>query len=822
MQPCATHPISFFTFRILFPGALFLLLAAAFLPVSLYAEEPAASRPLMSRVKDWQAILERHDKALNKGDVEDDRILEIRTELVSLHSEARTAIDQAIPEVESIRQELATLGPAPAEGAPPEAPNVAERRKSIQDRLAKAEGAIKEAELVITRADRLIERVQALRRTRFTERVLTRGPSPLSPEVWRKAIEEARTGFALQREQFAAWLSSDTTTAKIRARRWQLPLGVVLAVIMAWPLRRWLIRRFGYVTLVGEPSYGQRLRTALVTGILRTLLPSAAVLALYLGIASGDLLPDTLLTVVRTTAFMLVMFFFVVAFCRAALAPEAAPWRLVQVGDPFALTVSRIVTALAAVFAIDAIIGTWSGVFEWSIELTLLHHFFIGALISALLLHILRRRVYEPEFGQNRWLGLRYALTLLVYAIPVSALLGYVVLSRLLAIQLVLSIGLYVLVRLLNKIAAEIVEQVCDERSPIGMRLQNALGLSAQGLGTVGFWLTGLVQLVITLGGVLALLILWGAGRSDLQAWLHTVIFGFKVGEITISLADLLFGLLLFLVLLTATRLIQRTLEQRLFPRTRLDPGLQHSIRATVGYIGVLIALGISISAAGFDLSHVALIAGALSVGIGFGLQNVVNNFVSGLILLVERPIKVGDWIVVGDVQGYVRKISVRATEVLTFDRASVFIPNSNLIAAPVMNRTYADKVGRIVIPVGFSYGTDARRVHEVLLQVARSHPDVLPHPAPMVLFKEFGASSLNFEVVAFVDDVDKLRAVTSDLCTEIDAACRREGLKMPFPQRDVHLDFDPKRLERLLAALREPPSEPAAAARIDESEGPR
>ncbi|WP_228719927.1 DUF3772 domain-containing protein [Methylococcus geothermalis] len=788
-----------------------LLLAAIFAPACSFAQEPAGERPLAAQVKDWQALLDRYEKTLAKGDLDDDRLVEIRAELGSLRLDARAAADQARPLAQAIRDELAALGPPPGEGEPPEAPGIAAKRKAISERLANMEGSLKEAELVITRADGLAERLQSLRRTRFTERVLTRGPSPLFPSVWRKAFQEIREAAAAQRQDFEDWLARDSTAAKIDLMRWQLPLAVLVAVLIAWPLRLWFIRRFGYVEVTTEPSYGQRLRTALVTGIIRTLIPSAAVLAIYLGFTAGGLLSDSVRYVVQPLATMLVVFFFVVACCRAALAPGEPLWRLISLGDDSARVIAHIVTAMTAVFAIDAVVNAWGKRFEWSVELMALHNFVTGLSIALLLLIILRRRIWESEVGTTRWLGLRYTLTLLVYAIPIAALPGYVVLSRLLAIQLVLSIGLYVLVTVLGKIGDEFVSHMLSERAVVGRHLRSNLDISPDGIDALSFWLTGLARLCIGLTGILALMVLWGAGGSDLSAWLYEVVFGFKIGNITVSLADLAFGLLLFAGMLILTRFVQRTLEHRILPRTRIDPGLQHSIRTAVGYLGFTLALIMLISAAGFDLSQLTIIAGALSVGIGLGFQNVVNNFVSGLILLAERPIKVGDWIMVGDVQGYVKKISVRATEVLTFDRASVFIPNSELIAHPVTNRTYADKVGRIVIPVSFSYGTDARKVCEVLMQVAKSHPKVLRQSGPFVFFKEFGPSSLNFEVIAFVADVDTMKSVTSELCIEIDAACRLEGLTMPYPQRDVHLDIDQEQLSRLLAGLSAPQLRPAA-----------
>jgi small-conductance mechanosensitive channel len=242
---------------------------------------------------------------------------------------------------------------------------------------------------------------------------------------------------------------------------------------------------------------------------------------------------------------------------------------------------------------------------------------------------------------------------------------------------------------------------------------------------------------------------------------------------------------------------VQRWLDAKFLPRTRLDVGLRTSIRTGVGYVGVLLAALIGISYVGLNLGNIAIVAGALSVGIGFGLQSIVNNFVSGLILLAERPIKAGDWIVVGGDQGFVKRINVRATEIETFDRASVIIPNSNLIGGVVKNWMHGDTTGRVLIPVGVAYDSDPERVRSLLLGCAEDHASVLVYPEPRVFFKNFGESALDFELMCFVGDVTQAARVASDLRFAILKRLRQDGIEIPFAQRELRLrDID--RLEAI------------------------
>jgi potassium-dependent mechanosensitive channel len=196
----------------------------------------------------------------------------------------------------------------------------------------------------------------------------------------------------------------------------------------------------------------------------------------------------------------------------------------------------------------------------------------------------------------------------------------------------------------------------------------------------------------------------------------------------------------------------------------------------------------IGISAAGINLTSLALIAGGLSLGIGFGLQNIVQNFVSGLILLAERPFKAGDWIVAGGVSGNVKKISVRATEIETFQKQTVIVPNSELINAAVGNWTHKNKLGRVDVPVGVAYDCDPRRVHAVLSEIVEAHPSILKNPAPMVAFTAFADSSLNFEVRFFLADITSQVPVQNDIRFAIHERFKQEGIQIPFPQRDLHI----------------------------------
>ena len=327
---------------------------------------------------------------------------------------------------------------------------------------------------------------------------------------------------------------------------------------------------------------------------------------------------------------------------------------------------------------------------------------------------------------------LRVAAALAAASIPLLSLAGFDALANYLAISLVRSVVVLGLAVIVHGVARDTITlALAGTRPPAGGGALAGGGAESRADGgpagdgdtMLRFWLVAAADTVLALAVAVALLMSWGLAWADLGGWLADAAEGVRIGSYRFSVTDLLFAALVFAALLVATRWLQRILETRVFPQTRLDAGMRNSLKTTVGYAGLLVAVAAGISTAGIDLSNLAIIAGALSVGIGFGLQNIVNNFVSGLILLVERPVKVGDWIVVGEHQGYVQRINVRATEIRTFRRSSVIIPNSELLSSALVNWTHKDAMARVDVAVGVSYHSDVERVREILLEIAGAHP---------------------------------------------------------------------------------------------------
>lgn len=263
----------------------------------------------------------------------------------------------------------------------------------------------------------------------------------------------------------------------------------------------------------------------------------------------------------------------------------------------------------------------------------------------------------------------------------------------------------------------------------------------------------------------------------------------FNIGQTPFTLGSLIEIILWLVLVLLVNWLLRRFVVQRLLKRTRFDHSLQYAISKITGYVFVTLGFFVALQVNNVNLSSLAVIAGAVGVGVGFGLQNIINNFVSGLIILAERPITIGDRIEVGSVAGQVTRISLRSTTVVTNDNISIIVPNSEFTSHAVTNWSHGDPRVRIRLPLGVAYGTDTQKLREVMLAVAREHPSVLTEPKPELFFSGFGDSSLNFELAVWTSHMSsKPRRFRSELYYAMEQKLREHKIEIPFPQRDLHL----------------------------------
>lgn len=273
---------------------------------------------------------------------------------------------------------------------------------------------------------------------------------------------------------------------------------------------------------------------------------------------------------------------------------------------------------------------------------------------------------------------------------------------------------------------------------------------------------------------------------AAVESWLA---FKLTIGNTTVTLGGVVKLLVLLALVLVVERLFRHFLVNRVLTRTKMDLAVRFAIGRFAGYLFIALGFVLALNNAGIDLSSLTVVMGAVGIGLGFGLQNIINNFFSGLIILAERPIAIGDRIEVGGVAGLVSRINMRSTTVVTNDNITIIVPNSDFISSPVTNWSHGDPKVRLRLPVGVAYGSDVPKLKKVLLEVADQHPAVLKEPAPNLFFSGFGESSLDFELgVWTVDMAHNPYRFRSELYYTIEQALRDNHIEIPFPQRDLHV----------------------------------
>ena len=494
---------------------------------------------------------------------------------------------------------------------------------------------------------------------------------------------------------------------------------------------------------------------------------------------------------------------FAARLTHAVLAPKEPDWRLVRVTDQGANLIGWAVILMAVVNGLDYLLGTISETLNSPLVVTVAKTVIASIIIGVILIMLSFLRPVMAADGSPTGPGrpwprfLPLLLRLMGGFLIFAVIVGYVGFARFVATQIILTGAVLVTMYIGLLTGKAVSRQGVFGGTALGERLSERRGWGEVTLDQLGLVAGLAIYAFALMIGVPLILLTWGFQIADIEAWFYRFFTAITIGNITISLVGILGGLLLFALGYVATGWVQRWVDGNVMARSQVDTGVRNSVKTGIGYLGVGLALIIGVSAAGIDLSSFALVASALSVGIGFGLQNVVSNFVSGLILLVERPFKVGDHVVTGTTEGIVKRISVRATEIETFRKQSIVVPNSDLINAPVGNWTHRNRIQRSEIPVSVAYGTDPEKVIAILLEIVGAVPEVLRNPEPHVDFLAFGASSLDFELRFCLADYSDGIRIRAAVRIEILKRFEREGIEIPYARLDIMILPRPRREDR-------------------------
>jgi potassium efflux system protein len=757
-----------------------------------------ASAPALTPAQTLVQLRARLDSIKSSVDAKkpDAPLTDLRTSALAVQQQADQLASSLSPQSASLQARLDVLGPAPVKGAPAETSELASQRKQLTRAKNDLDSQITQANSLSTESTQLAAHVSELRRDQFQAQLTSRTATPFSRAFWvdpAKAFadDKARTAqlFGNAGDALAqAWLPPNRTP---------LILCLIVAVLMM-SVVRWLIERTLVQVTTNRMPAGHLRRSALAVTIALayTLTVGLAAHFVYLAVNWNDTLSPDLDQLARKLVQLVAFAAFMTGLGRAMLSNTRPSWRLTSLSDDAAQRLRLFPWLLGGAAFSLGLMESINNAIGISLSASVATRGFISVLIALLVADALMRLgksrratlAAGGEPGQRPvWVGLVVAAAFVCVALVLLGVAaGYIAFAFFIARQMlwvgVILTALYLLMHLVD----DIFDTVFAPKGRTGKRLQASFGLQANVLEQIGTVLSGVTRAMLLILAVAIVLAPFGAGPQELTTRVSGLLSGGTLGTLNIVPSDILDALLVFGLGMVILRVIKGWLSDQLLPKTSLDLGMQNSMMTLLGYVGGVLVFVLALVALKVNLQGIAWMASALSVGIGFGLQAIVQNFISGLILLAERPVKVGDWVSIGGVEGDIRRINVRATEIQMGDRSTMIVPNSQFITQNVRNVTLANAQGRVHIVLPMPLDTDASVARELMLEVLNKHTGTLATPEPYVRLDNLDGGTMTFDCIAYVDSPRNVGSVKSDLLFELLDRLRDAKLPMTSPQSMV------------------------------------
>ncbi|QNP48009.1 DUF3772 domain-containing protein [Diaphorobacter aerolatus] len=731
------------------------------------------------------------------------------SQLMVIGTEADRIVKQRTEQLADLDSRLAGLGPTPDGATPADAPDVAEQRSTLNKQRTLVDSDLKLARLISVDTGQRSADILKQRRAQFQAALTARVESPLSPAFWRQWKSGMRSDqLRLQElgEDLRVAVIEATSTPRKRNNFVLHMLGALALLIGGtWAAERMLVR----VLPARLPSGRLRRTLMLATAVvLNVLIVTLAVKLAWNGILMNAAADERLRALETICVQMAAYASYVIALGHGLLSAKRPTWRLLPIPDEMARHLSPFPWWFALSSALGGLATQISALSGVSISSEVLVHIVFSLTVAAITLasmrHLRDLRAQgdaeeaadaEDKNGKQEaraaaqpvirpwWFGLlAAAAAIALIAIVASLAFGFVALSATMARQLVWSIVVVSTMYLVFKLADDLCDTLISSRGGVGARLHEALGLDAKLLDQAAVLTSGVLRVLLFFYMVIALFAPFGTSPDEVFRRGTSVDHNLKIGDFTIAPQALMTAVAVMALGFLAIHVFKRWLANRYFPNTSLEAGMQSSITTLLGYVCAVVVISAALAGLGISVERIAWVASALSVGIGFGLQAIVQNFISGLILLAERPVRVGDWVMLGDTEGDVRRVNVRATEIQLFDRSTMIVPNSEFITKPVRNMTTSGAPGRVLMRLPAPLDTDTERMREIILAAYTGHPAIQDTPAPIVQLEGIQNGTLTFLCIGYIGNPRSTGGVRSDLLFTILKALRDAGLYLSPP----------------------------------------
>ncbi|MDR1694071.1 MAG: mechanosensitive ion channel [Lactobacillaceae bacterium] len=746
--------------------------------------------------------LVKTESNLLSGKITIDDTVEYIKSLNKTQNNVREIKKQDEQELSVVQKRIEALGEAPKDGEK-EIKEISQKRAEFGSEITRLRAKIAEGDLIITKIDEIESLILSIRNKDLLVNILNKQDMFLHPgQVWNAAVNLADFMYEIVKSP-ANWYKNLNQEEKNEVRENILYVTLIMGVslIIGIYLSIFIRRKFGYRENIDNLDYIKKVFAAVWTFIAYGVIPAAIIGGFLLWLKNTAVIDkDFFSLILQNIALYLLYIFLCLAVVKVVFVPQNGKWRLFEVGDKKAVLLSRALFASIVSIGLVSWLETVAAESHATSEVIYLIKMISNVVKMLCIVLLSKRALYntealtddeliKDESSDDESIGKLSVSSKISLLISFSAigvfclsLFGYITMSEYIFDRFIISILVLGSFYIVNKAINVIVHRILQMRFWI-----RNLRIGRKSLIKIDFWFGFILTPVLFAVAALSLLSLWGVSVDILMQNVKKFLTEFYIGGVRISIVSIALGVFVFFISLTVFKALKRSLLTGVLASIEMDDGVRGSLAAGFGFVGFIVSIVLAIAVMGGNLTNLALIAGALSFGVGLGLQNIVSNFVSGIIILFERPMKIGDWVIINGQEGIVQQINIRGTEIETFDKSTVIIPNATILSSSLTNLTHHSKLGRVKVSVGVSYASDTNKVRDILIGIAKSHKEVLHNPEPSIVLTNFGDNSLDYELRCFAGDINNKSTIQDDIRETIVTKFREAGIDIPFPQRVVH-----------------------------------
>lgn len=777
----------------------------------LFAATVAAAQPQTMSADnenvDYSVINKQLDKMtadLNANKISPDATGDILEKVNDLQDKLNQNLPQLNNDLGSIQKKIAALGEVPNDGNEPA--EIAKQRKELNKQADAYKTSIAQAKLAKTKIDDLNGLILKVRNQDLFTRIFAKQSSIFHPQEFLSSLVSfAKFSFELIKSPLD-WYRQLPATDKATAddNIVYALFYIIAATFAAAYLRHFIKTRLGYRATIANPDYTQKVRAALWMFLARGLIPAAIIGTFMFWVKNGVIINKSNFgTMLYTAALYLLYFFLTQALVRILLTPANGKWRIIEVSNERAQASSKALIFSAAAICIVSFFQSLAAEMNVNPEVLYSLKIFANAVKAFCVVWVSNKFLFDgtpEENASNVSIAetsgkddeefkelstpakISLAITVFMAISFAVSLFGYIRLSEFAINRFILSGIVIAVFYILDRLLRVIFRQLTRLRF-----WSRTLRINPRKLVKANFWFALLLKPILGITAILALLAVWGVSVDIMLNKVRNFLIGFNIGSLHISITSILLGIISFFVSSFLFKMLKNSFQNGSLSQIDWDPGVKNSVISGIGFFGIIISLIVGFAVMGGSVSSIAIIAGALSFGAGLGLQNMVSSLVAGLTILFERQIKVGDWVIIDGQEGIVKSINMRSTELETWNKSNVIVPNASILSTSLINKTYSDQMSRVEIKVGVDYNSDINKVKAILLKIASEDPEVLNAPPPSLQFTDLGDNSLNFQLNCYTANVYSGTNISFRIREKIVERFRENNINIPYPQRVIH-----------------------------------